>query len=1644
MTHRIPLLNRMTRLKRAFVVLATLPFILLAAPLAVQVLPGAGSLPLVGALGVSNALADSYYQVNACYGTTLTWQDSGTGVLSDQCNIAEGEDSLTGGAGTYSVWNADAPNYPGANYVHAISGSGYTLSATANEGSAGWVAADPAWAAGQGTGGNGRPNSPTASDPYNTYFGAAQALGLNQNDCVAVTFTCGSTQTAFAYPIPDQSATAVGFADMSAAGFTLDSPVVTVDDPDTTPTVTGDSSSLNSASQWYSYDADNSVTGSVTVADNSGVCDLQLALEDGSGNVVSGSTQGGLNNAGGDWDPGSATFNISLVGTATIAAPCAGSPSASVTSSVSLANIATPGTYQWVADSQNPSNVESVFNPAATGYSPTEGTADFGTINVDNTVPTLSITDNNAGGGSWVATGGQSYTVAVAGGPSGIASVTCSGNGLGTPDGNGNATNGSDTYTAGDLNSEGGNTYAVTVPVSGNGIDSISCSATSGAAVPSSGVTTPAGGQVIQIDTVPPTVVVAPDNTGILNSWTNQSQDVTIAASSGISGIVGPDGSGGNNAVCTISRDGTGAQSVQDGGSGTGWTSSSTASSDAGEWDLNFTETGRYAISCETTNGAGVHSSTLTTTVEVDKTDPSDLAAANGVIATGLNNVDGDGNPTPSTNTPGFVETDATVTDSDNNPVTITDGSVVNNADAQWTGDAAQVVLDPGDASANQTSDPRSPIVSSSCQQIAVSGVSGVGNGGTIPSTTQSASGSGPLTNTLNANGEIDLDCSVTNAAGTTSDTFDYYLNLDQIEPDVSFDNDPTGESSQGVSAPLDANAENAMVEGTSNPSVAAAYTAKVLAGQQAAIQAGVPARAFARPTLEGGNGLIAMDGAQAAQGLPNGVNNSNATLAFYDAATSTDATPAESQNLSGISGGKCEDYNATTGGSPATYLDPADAGNPDGGESNVMPGGASATLAVPTASVQAAGIQEVDCQAATNGSLPSPGSLGWNDNAQTTPSTDELDIDNAVPATVSFAGDTSSDPSTWYSNEATINVTADPVNNEPYNDLSNIAAVTCAVDDPTFGQAGDPNATIPGEYQSFPVSSSSTDPYTAAVEVDENDTGTLQGAHIVSCFATNGAGLNGTVNSVQTYVQNGVASQPIPNPGPSGPPSSDPNCVTFCSAPTGPFSGTTTYGATPNPNVWLNAPYTTTVTATQPADEPPITDIVCDSPPVTAAGGEANTPESGLVDYPNPNPGQTETVSITVGSPGGWVMCYAAYDDPTTGSEVPLGGLGAFQALIDTDNPTGYFEKRDSDTPSVLKLYATDATSGVGKVVIELVPQGGGATITLPITSTTVGNGLYSASIPSTTPTGTWTAKALVTDLAGNESTITAVGSDSGAALSPITTPVGVATSISYAAVPGTKIPPLPGSTSCTTTTQTVTKKVKGKKVTVYVTKKVKGKKVKVAKTKKVKVCAKAASAAKTLVLKYGEKLALHGQVTSHQSGQTQAAPSQTVTIVQTVAGVNKTLKTLTTNSNGEFQYVVAAGPSRTIAISYSGSEDLAATASSPLATKVAGNVTLRASAKTLVQGHTLVLSGQITGGYLPSAGPLVKLQYLIVGPGDKWGAVDTYRANGKTGKFSIKLPIKAGSGGHVYEFRVNVPNQTGWAWTTVTSKIAKVKFTR
>jgi hypothetical protein len=141
----------------------------------------------------------------------------------------------------------------------------------------------------------------------------------------------------------------------------------------------------------------------------------------------------------------------------------------------------------------------------------------------------------------------------------------------------------------------------------------------------------------------------------------------------------------------------------------------------------------------------------------------------------------------------------------------------------------------------------------------------------------------------------------------------------------------------------------------------------------------------------------------------------------------------------------------------------------------------------------------------------------------------------------------------------------------------------------------------------------------------------------------------------------------------------------------------------------------------------------------------------------------------------------------------------------------------------------------------------------------------------------------------------------------------------------------------------------------------------------------------------------------------------------------------TVTSNSHGEFRYTIPAGPSRTITFSFPGSPTLRASA---------GTTTVRVMGKARIKvgrraqaGRRLGITGRVLGGYIPSGGVLVQLQYRISGVPDGWSPFHTPVRTDSQGRWSVTFPVPGRAAGYTYLFRAWVASQNAWPFSATIS---------
>jgi hypothetical protein len=112
----------------------------------------------------------------------------------------------------------------------------------------------------------------------------------------------------------------------------------------------------------------------------------------------------------------------------------------------------------------------------------------------------------------------------------------------------------------------------------------------------------------------------------------------------------------------------------------------------------------------------------------------------------------------------------------------------------------------------------------------------------------------------------------------------------------------------------------------------------------------------------------------------------------------------------------------------------------------------------------------------------------------------------------------------------------------------------------------------------------------------------------------------------------------------------------------------------------------------------------------------------------------------------------------------------------------------------------------------------------------------------------------------------------------------------------------------------------------------------------------------------------------------------------------------TVNTDLQGRFTYRISPGPSRTITFSFPGTGTLRGTAATMIVV-VAGKATLTAS-RTARAGRPLRLSGRLLGGYIPTDGTLIQLQYRVTGYPEGWAPFDVLVHTRPNGHWSTTPP--------------------------------------
>ena len=303
-------------------------------------------------------------------------------------------------------------------------------------------------------------------------------------------------------------------------------------------------------------------------------------------------------------------------------------------------------------------------------------------------------------------------------------------------------------------------------------------------------------------------------------------------------------------------------------------------------------------------------------------------------------------------------------------------------------------------------------------------------------------------------------------------------------------------------------------------------------------------------------------------------------------------------------------------------------------------------------------------------------------------------------------------------------------------------------------------------------------------------------------------------------------------------------------------------------------------------------------------------------------------------------------------------------------------FLPQDVADPRVVRVDASDLTSGLTSVKVRMRPIVGGEWI--PLAMETKGTRAVGLIDDKGLAPGVWEMEATATDAAGNEAT-----SDRTVVQDPalVTLPLRGPSTIEARMGEGASATASPSS---------------------------------------------------LFTLAHGQGSAVSGRLLD-RDGLPVAAGLVSLDSVTSAAGAAWTpVSTTTTDHAGRFRFSIGAGPGRRIRVSYAGNRrDLATAAQMQI--RVAATTTLRMSPNTVRVGAKALFSGVLEGGWIPSGGKLVIIQAAI--PKRGWQTFGVARA-GADGHWELPYRFRAAVGRVKYSIRSVVPAEGAYPFGSFTSR--------
>ena len=186
---------------------------------------------------------------------------------------------------------------------------------------------------------------------------------------------------------------------------------------------------------------------------------------------------------------------------------------------------------------------------------------------------------------------------------------------------------------------------------------------------------------------------------------------------------------------------------------------------------------------------------------------------------------------------------------------------------------------------------------------------------------------------------------------------------------------------------------------------------------------------------------------------------------------------------------------------------------------------------------------------------------------------------------------------------------------------------------------------------------------------------------------------------------------------------------------------------------------------------------------------------------------------------------------------------------------------------------------------------------------------------------------------------------------------------------------------------------------------------------------------------VRVGHRLRLHGRLTVPGGLPVAGAGIQVTSQPDLPGAAARMIATATTTRTGRFTYLLAKGPARTLVMHYVGAAKIRS-ATQVVRVRVAASSTIHRSRRTVVNGEAVSFRGRLRGGWVPTQGKLVEVQFYARG---KWRTFATTRTD-PTGRWHYTYRFDGTRGIVRWRFRARIPREAGYPYTTGQSHRVRV----